>query len=163
MTPSDCFPIKIIQSRSTRLKAYLSGKVSNPHDVEDLCQEVFFVAIKNINRLKDRNKIDPWLFGICRNILKRYYSDKKRKVSSELPEIPVDDRANEKMEIALLVNELPDRLRVVFELHYVQCQKILDISRILEMSEGTVKYHLFELRRRVKNEIIDKKRKEEAI
>ena len=117
--------------------------------------------VNNI-KLKDRNKIDSWLFGICRNILKRYYSEKKRKATSELSEIPVNDRVNENIEVSLLLGELPDRLRVVYELHYVQRQKISDISKFLNMSEGTVKYHLFELRKRIKKGIDGKRRKEEA-
>jgi RNA polymerase sigma-70 factor (ECF subfamily) len=48
--------------------------------VEDIVQEAFFKAFKNINKLRDSNKFRSWLTAIAVNLCKSYCRKNKREV-----------------------------------------------------------------------------------
>jgi RNA polymerase sigma-70 factor (ECF subfamily) len=59
------------------LKAFLSSKVSNSADVEDVYQDTLVKAYKNIHTLKSDDNFKPWLFSIASNTVNDFYHQKK--------------------------------------------------------------------------------------
>ena len=149
------FDPKNLYSRHREIEAFFNRHVSNREDREDLVQEVLYLSVKNIASLRNPESVGSWIYGICRNILKRYYSQRFRNRRYVVDEIATQDRSEDKVAINLLLSELPDQLRVLYELFFVDRYKISDISRILSRPEGTVKYQLFDLRAKMRKKMTD--------
>ncbi|MCK6263384.1 RNA polymerase sigma factor SigZ [Vibrio sp. ZSDE26] len=67
----------------TSLKAFLHKNVSNPDDVDDLLQEILIKTYNNLGKIKDKNKIKPWLFQIANNTIIDFYR-KSGKTTEEI-------------------------------------------------------------------------------
>lgn len=154
---------KIFISGQDRITRYVATRVQNRHDIEDLCQEIFYIATRNIGSLRNREKIVSWLYGIAANVVKRYYHRKYHRKSAEFKESTVIDRNEDITDIRLILGKIPDRLRVIYELHYVKNRKIREIARLQNLPEGTVKYYLFDLRKRMKKELDEMQGREETV
>jgi len=61
------------------VRGFLSRRIGNSPTVDDVAQEVFIAAIRNITQLKDNSSVRGWLLGITRNKL----IDHLRKVSRQ--------------------------------------------------------------------------------
>lgn len=66
------------------LEKFIARRVSNPHDAEDLLQEVFVKISQSLDTLKDQEKIHAWIYQIARNVIVDYY--RSGKTFAELPE-----------------------------------------------------------------------------
>jgi RNA polymerase sigma-70 factor (ECF subfamily) len=110
---------EIWEEFSDRLKRFILKRVQDEHDAEDILQEIFCKIHHHIDHLKDRDKLQSWVYQVTRNTIIDFY--RSRKVMIELPEIPEDaihtpvtdvDAANE---VALclkpMIDHLPDKYR----------------------------------------------------
>ncbi|MCJ8011446.1 RNA polymerase sigma factor [Paenibacillus sp. KQZ6P-2] len=126
--------------------------MQNRSDAEDLCQEVFVKAM-----LADRSEVrelKSWLLRIasneCSRILKRRrnglakelraYLLTRPRLSNPVEEI-VDQRAI-RMEFDRMYGELPDKVRIVVTLRYVNEMTVPEIANVMNIPEGTVKSRL---------------------
>lgn len=112
---------KIWKEFSTKLKQFILKRVSDKDDAEDILQEVFMKIHSNIGTLRDKSKIQSWIYTITRNTIIDYYRSQKPML--ELPEtlletLPVkedpikSDVIKEVSQcIKTLVNYLPDKYR----------------------------------------------------
>lgn len=66
------------------LRAWLQGRLGNPHDAEDLLQELFLKALRQDRRFCELTNARAWLFEVARNALSDRLRLKKEQV--ELPE-----------------------------------------------------------------------------
>ncbi len=139
-----------ICSKSDSIRKYYSTRVSSADDIDDLVQEVICIVIEKMHALKSPESFDSWVYGIMKNVLKRYYAQKRKFQTEELHDSPVEDTYTDQICRDLLVADLPERLRLVHELFYVKRYKSREISRILKLSEGTIKFQLHDLRKRLK-------------
>jgi len=58
------------------LKSYLYRLVANTEDMEDLAQETFIRAYKNIDSFEGRSSFKTWIFTIAINLAKDHYNAK---------------------------------------------------------------------------------------
>jgi RNA polymerase sigma-70 factor, ECF subfamily len=68
----------------TELRAWLRGRMSNPHDAEDLLQDLFLKALRQDKQFCEIGNTRAWLFEVARNALVDRLRLKKDQV--ELPE-----------------------------------------------------------------------------
>jgi RNA polymerase sigma-70 factor (ECF subfamily) len=61
-----------------RLRAFVSRRVKRPADVEDILQEVFLRIHRNLETVKQRDRLAAWVFQITRNAIADHY----RRLSS---------------------------------------------------------------------------------
>ncbi|MZQ96323.1 MAG: RNA polymerase sigma factor SigZ [Acidaminobacter sp.] len=66
------------------LEKFIARRVANPHDAEDLLQEVFVKISLKLDTLMDQEKIHAWIYQIARNVIVDYY--RSGKTFAELPE-----------------------------------------------------------------------------
>lgn len=126
--------------------------MQNRSDAEDLCQEVFVKAM-----LADRSQVrelKPWLLRIasneCSSVLRRRkngwakelsaYLLTRTRASNSVEEI-VDQREIQ-TEFQLMYGKLPDKIRMVVILRYVNDLTVPEIAGLLGIPEGTVKSRL---------------------
>jgi RNA polymerase sigma-70 factor (ECF subfamily) len=130
-------------------------------DAEDLTQEIFMQAYKNLSKLKAVDRFRSWLFRIALNRI-RDFNRKRRfralfkafedtpEVGETLPEASDQPKALENLmaqdfwkQIQLFLNKLSRMEREVFVLRFMDHLSIKEISQALAKSESTVKTHLY--------------------
>ncbi len=114
----------------------------NPELAEDITQETFIKAIKNINQFKGDCKISVWLCQIAKNT---YFSYIKKH--SNIPSISIDD-VDESfqepdftsrislLELHKLLHALPEPYKEVFTLKTFSDLSLVEISKLFEKSES---------------------------
>jgi RNA polymerase sigma-70 factor (ECF subfamily) len=153
---------------------YLAYDLSgNHHDAEDLSQEVFLKAYRGIGTFRSGAKISSWLHRITVNA----YIDSKRKKSHKMVTLagkddesgfdPVESAADEvtanpeqaaaSARIGEHVDAALDRLseqeRTVFVLRHYHDMPLKEISKTLNVAEGTVKSLLFRAIRKLRERL----------
>ncbi len=140
-------------------------------DREDLCQDVFLKAYRNLPQFRNECKLSTWLariaYNTCLNHVKRNSRGRFRdsKMLEELPdgELPPDARMEQDETTAglrLEMARLPADYRAVLTLFHLQEMPLWEIAKVMGIPEGTVKSHLFRARRILKNRL-ERKIKEE--
>lgn len=128
--------------------------VLNHDDANDILQNVFIKAWKNIDDFQNRAKISTWLYRIAINesldfIRKQkstavIESDADNNIANRLI---ADEYFDGDKTVAMLqqaIATLPEVQRVVFNLRYYDEMKYSEMSKILNTTEGALKasYHI---------------------
>jgi RNA polymerase sigma-70 factor (ECF subfamily) len=137
------------------------GVLRNRDDAEDVAQEAFLRAYQSFSRLRDRERFRAWLVRIAwRLALDRIRASRRREARETAvmvqemnsPARTVEDvRASREFEqrLARAMDELPEKLRVVLVLAAVEGHDTREVSRLLDLPEGTVKSRLFHARKKL--------------
>ena len=136
--------------------------LGNRDEAEDVLQDTFLSIYKNINNLKEFNKLRPWIFSILKNSCYTRYKNRKREFPDEFILEKADSKLissgedefvlNNEVESALL--KLNHKEREVLVLFYFDDFSIEEIAKILKTFTGTVKSRLFRARKNLKKEIM---------
>ncbi|MFB0566307.1 MAG: RNA polymerase sigma factor [Candidatus Aminicenantaceae bacterium] len=141
----------------------------DPQVADDLAQEVFIKAYFALPRFKLRSEFGTWIYRIAVNHIKDYLRKKKKmreislddvekKLISEDKELFLQERElieKQKMKIVdKLIHELPEKHQIILTLRDIQGFSYEEISRILNISQGTVDSRLFRARRMLRYKLI---------
>ena len=132
-------------------------------DAEDITQDIFTQAFKNIAQLKEVDRFKSWLYRIAINKVRDYY--RKKKLHSVLGLFPEPDHQIEKEmqkqkessddplgdiikkdfwnQIEIAMESLSKMEKEVFMLRFMDHLGIKEISIALKKSESTIKTHLY--------------------
>ncbi len=122
---------------------------------EEMAQEVFLRAFRNLSSWRQESNFSTWLFALATNL---YCSELRRIPPISLPfdEVhePADPRAidggleerNRSAAIHKAVQSLPAKYREVLTLYYFHEMDVPSTARSLGVPEGTIKAHLFRAR-----------------
>jgi RNA polymerase sigma-70 factor (ECF subfamily) len=141
------------------LVAWVQPRVSGITEAEDVVQEVFIRAFRNLDKLQDPLRFLGWILKIARNLaadrnrrhrevlsLDRIFEegDLQGKASAEIDD-PVEmiDRGDEIKTVLKAVNGLPELYREVLLLRYFQGHSGSEIAAMLDEPEGTIRNRLF--------------------
>ncbi len=144
--------------------------------VEDLVQEVFMKAFKNLTTYSNEYAFSTWLYRIATNHTIDYlrkkklqtlsindpYKTKDGEVEIQLPdETYATDKKVIKKERKQIVQDaianLPEKYRAVIELRHMEEFTYDEIADELDLPLGTVKAHIFRARELLYKALIDKK------
>ena len=142
--------------------------VGNFEDAQDIAQEAFIHAWRNLNTLKDLVKFPNWLCRIARNLCIDFLRQRKLE-TVELEEAiavhapsPEPLEQTEKKELAesvlAAVRALPEKLRLTTTLFYINGYTVNEIAEFLEAPAGTIKRRLHDSRQRLKESIMKDKK-----
>lgn len=139
------------------------GFSRNPADAEDLAQEVYLKALRNIDSLTDLSLVKFWLYRVTRNTcldysrkreLRRHYSlePEHQQLDSQTPESQI--MAQEQLRsLKEAVQQLPKKQREVFIMKEYGDLSYQEIGEALKINPGTVMSRLNRARQTVKNRI----------
>jgi RNA polymerase sigma-70 factor (ECF subfamily) len=125
-------------------------------DAEDLVQEAFLAVLERIDTFQAGRSFAPWFYRILVNRGLNAHKARAVRVTKEIPVSaaargPSPERAAEqeelRRELRSALEGLPERQRVIVELFELEGFRSPEIAGILEISEGTVRWHLHEARR----------------
>lgn len=61
-----------------RLRSFVSRRVKQPADIEDVVQEIFLHIHRNLSTVKDGGRLPAWIFKIARNAIVDYFRKNAR-------------------------------------------------------------------------------------
>ena len=146
--------------------------------VEDLVQEVFMKAFKNLDSYSNEYAFSTWLYRIATNHTIDYLRKKKLQTFSindpvktkdgemevQLPDTSFSTDApvmkQERKEIVQnAIANLPEKYRKVIQMRHMEELSYDEIAEALDLPLGTVKAHIFRARELLYKALIDKKDK----
>ncbi|HXK62091.1 MAG TPA: sigma-70 family RNA polymerase sigma factor [Acidobacteriota bacterium] len=149
---------------------YIFRLTGSREEAEDLMQDTFVLAFRNLESLKENTKFQSWLFRIAQNSVFQKYRGKTPQIESidihdsnesgvsELPALskgPEDRVLSEELErvVQKAINELPEKYRQVFVLSAIQRLSYQEISEIVGRSLASVKSDIHRARVEVRDKI----------
>ena len=111
-------------------------------EVDDVVQEVFLAAYKNLRTLRDRNAVGAWLVMIARNCATEFY--RKTKQTEELSEdySRSDNSETEAREILAAIRALPEAYKETLTLRLVEGLTGAEIAEQSGLTPDSVRVNL---------------------
>lgn len=118
--------------------------LKNKEDAEDAVQQTLYKAYERLDTLRFSEKFRPWIMKILTNECYAVIRGRKQTLPSEnMEELPDrDSETEEKITLWETVSRLKIEQRTVVLLFYYQDLPIKEISKVLGISEDTVKKRL---------------------
>jgi len=136
--------------------------VGNPDDARDLCQETFLRVHRQLHQFRFECPLKSWIGRVAYSIALRHlerrraapvtYLDDEGESSIESltdESLDLEEAAGDEQQAVLLlqaVEALPPVPRTLVTLYHLEELSIPEIASITDMSEGTIKSHLFRAR-----------------
>ena len=103
------------------LTYFLRRRVADPHELEDVYQEVFMAIFEARHTYEPGRPFEPWLFAIARNITvdytrRRWSRAHWEELVAEPPERPADTSNTAAPELEAVLAKLPSDQRQAFSL-----------------------------------------------
>lgn len=130
----------------------------NYADAEDTLQDSFIVIFDKVGQFKGKGSFEGWLKRVTINTaLQRYRKQSVFGITNEENirevDIEVDEESIPLDFLLRIIQELPDRYRLVFNLYVLDGYSHKEIANMLEISEGTSKSNLARARNILKDKI----------
>ena len=157
------FEARLVESSTLAFRvAY--GVLRHRQDAEDVAQDAFAKAYRSFRELRDRDRFRAWLVRMTwRMAIDRMRANRRRGTH----EVPVDDsdphdgrtpeqtaQAEERSaHLWRAIDALPEKLRVVTVLAAIEGHDMAEVSRLLDVPVGTVKWRLFAARKELQEKL----------
>lgn len=133
----------------------------NQMEAEDSLQDAFITIFQRIGQFQGKGSFEGWIKRIAINTVLQKYRQKR------LYDLPSDDVMEEKLDHDLvkthaslpldfllsIIQELPDRYRLVFNLYVLDGYTHKEIAELLGISDGTSKSNLSRARQLLQQKI----------
>jgi len=156
---------KNIKAQEQLYKRYASTLFSvclkyspNYADAEDTLQDAFMIIFDKVTQYKNKGSFEGWLKRVTINTaLQRYRKQTVLDIINEENirdvDVEVDEESIPLDFLLRIIQELPDRYRLVFNLYVLDGYSHKEIAKMLEISEGTSKSNLARARNILKDKI----------
>jgi len=134
---------------------------------EDLAQETFLTAWRQLEHLREPGKLRSWLCGIARNLIRTERRDQQREPThaaepldqvQETPArepLPLEEAITREEEAILwrALDRIPELYREPLVLYYREHQSVERVAQALELSEDAVKQRLARGRKMLEDQV----------
>jgi RNA polymerase sigma-70 factor (ECF subfamily) len=137
---------RLVREHQKAVFSIAYAKLGNAHDAEDIKQEVFVEAWRNLQKLAAHERVQAWLFTVtvnrCKDYLRKKFRREKREVvymessPQELKDIQNDPEVYEK--VLKAVSDLPEKIRMVIMLKHLAQMSYDEISKMTGLSKTTI-------------------------
>jgi len=155
----------LVDKYKASIFALVFSKVQNFHDAQDITQDVFLEAYRDLRKLRHWDSFVWWLYSIAYNNCKNWFRAQSKRPDSNF----IEDQEQEKLETPSmyayhedLVNEslrdtldsLPEKYREVLTLYYLGGMDSVEIARATGTSPATVRQRLSRARVQLREEAL---------
>ena len=149
---------EIYQLFSGKLFSICLKYSKNKQEAQDNFQDGFITIFDKIGQFKFKGSFEGWLKRVMVNTILLKYRQKNvlSLITDEIPDEVIVDIDDEEVSLDFLLNliqELPDRYRMVFNLYVLDGYSHKEISKMLQIAEGTSKSNLARARNILKQKI----------
>jgi RNA polymerase sigma-70 factor (ECF subfamily) len=162
---------RLVVKYSPRLYGLVYNMTSNHEDTNDLLQDVFSKAYKSIRGFRGKSSFYTWIHSIAVNMTLNFLKKRGRRFNLSLDDVDASVQNDKEFleltqssspvreadlaELQVRLNEammkLSDEHRAVVTMFHIQGMPHAEISKILRVSEGTVRSRLFYANRQLQN------------
>ena len=120
----------------------------NHEEAQDNLQESFLIIFDKLKQFKNEGSFEGWAKRLVVNYVLQQYRNQGtflELVSDNIfvvEEVEIDDESVTMEFLSKIIQELPDRYRLVFNLYAVDGYSHKEIAKMLEINEGTSKSNL---------------------
>ena len=132
---------ELIQANLTSMYRVAKGILSSEDDIEDALQTTTLIAFDKIKTLRNDKYFKTWLIRILINECNKLYN-RNRKSLKDIKEVKEESYTIDKsinIDLYDAISKLSDELRVATILFYFNDLTYKEISKVLDIPEGTVK------------------------
>jgi RNA polymerase sigma-70 factor (ECF subfamily) len=154
---------ELVVKYSPRLYGLVYNMTANHEDTNDLLQDVFAKAFRSINGFRGKSSFYTWIHSIAVNMTINFLKKRGRRFQMSLDDVDLNIQNDKEFieltassspvreadlgELQLKLNEAMQKLspehRAVVTMFDIQGMPHAEISKILGVSEGTVRSRLF--------------------
>ncbi len=131
---------------------------------EDVLMDGFMKVFQNLSTFKGDSSLDSWIRSIMvKTAISHFRTEKKHLQQEELDDNEVAAVANgqeasiitklEAKQVMEMVAQMPDDLRVIFNMRLVEDYSFSDIAQALGRNENTVRVYYQRARQWIKNHV----------
>ncbi len=157
---SDSFR-QLVEQNNRRIRLYLGKYVRCSAQVDDIAQDVFLVAFRQLGNFRREAKFSTWLIGIARNKALEFLKAeaKGRKSQQKLFEAEIASRQFARLEngdceleerrisaMQLCLDQLPQPSRDLINQYYFDQQTATSIAAQSNVSTGSIRMKLLRIR-----------------
>jgi len=162
---------QLVVKYTPRLYGLVYNMTSNHEDTNDLLQDVFSKAYKAIRGFRGKSSFYTWIHSIAVNMTLNFLKKRGRRYHLSLDDVDASIQNDKEFleltatsspvreadlsELQKRLNEammkLSDEHRAVVTMFHIQGMPHAEISKILRVSEGTVRSRLFYANRQLQN------------
>jgi RNA polymerase sigma factor (sigma-70 family) len=156
----------LVDKYKASIYAFTYAKLRNFHDAEDVTQEVFIKAYKNLRTLKRWDSFLAWLYSIASDLCRKWVRSQIRRPDHTL----IKDQGAAMLESRSLdsyrentvyeslheaLDSLPETYRQVLTLYYLGGMNSHEIARFLGASPTAIRKRLSRARLQLREEMVD--------
>jgi len=159
---------ELVIKYTPRLYGLVYNMTSNHEDTNDLLQDIFAKAYKAIRGFRGKSSFYTWIHSIAVNMTLNFLKKRGRRFQLSLDDVDASVQNDKEFleltatsspvreaELQRRLNEammkLSDEHRAVVTMFHIQGMPHAEISKILRVSEGTVRSRLFYANRQLQN------------
>jgi RNA polymerase sigma factor (sigma-70 family) len=167
---------EVVKREGSRLRNFIRRRVTDPRDVEDVLQDVFYRLVEANRLLMPIDHVTGWLFRVARNRITDLF---RKKMPEPFSDAAVEDEDGELLqiedmlpspdagpealyfrnllldELELALDELPDEQREVFVAHELEGHRFKELAEETGLSMNTLlsrkRYAVLHLRERLRS------------
>jgi RNA polymerase sigma factor (sigma-70 family) len=168
--------VEVVAREQSRLRSFIRRRVSDPRDVEDILQDVFYELVEANRLLMPIHHVTGWLFRVARNRITDLFRKRTPERFSDAAVVREDDdllRLEDLLpspdagpealyerhvlldELESAIAELPPEQRAVFVAHELEGRSFKEMAAATGVSVNTLlsrkRYALLHLRERLKS------------
>lgn len=148
---------KILIKYDKKVYGFICKLIGDKHIAQDLAQETFLKAYRNLYNFDCNKSFITWLFTIAKNTSLNYLKSNEAKSFEKIdeefahdltPEVVIENKEKMK-ELYELIHSLPEKYRVLILLKYVEKLTAEDIGKVLNLPKGKVESRLYIARQKL--------------
>lgn len=139
--------------------------LTHSYDIsEELTQETMYRALKNIDKLRENDKIEFWLCKIAKNLWLQEIKKNKNKIMENAESVLNNIQTNEEVLDIIIkneqveylkkkINKLDENSKVVFDLRIIGNLKFKNIANIMGKTENWARVTFYRAKQQIIKEV----------
>lgn len=153
-----------IRQHQSRVRAFIRSMGVETHAVDDIAQEAFLIAYRELDRFDSSLDFGYWLNGIARNIIRNESRKKYRQnriMDEKLSHFLIEEfeqqyepshyEGDEVQALRDCINQLPEKSQNLVSKKYTQGENAKTISEHFEMTSTAVRLALMRIREKLRH------------
>lgn len=146
----------LVRRHELGVRAFLAARLDDRHEAEDLAQEVFVTAYRNLETYSPDRPLAAWLRGIASNLLRNHLRKRREAPGAEaflegLIEKAAPDPGRAVEALRRCVEGLDPAARELVERRYTKEQPLAEIGQALDLKHSALTMTLYRLRVRLRD------------